>query len=218
MRRMTTRVRRIVPGPFSTPRAGPGGDLGYTLSATGRGGSSPQPVASRGCSRGLRRPGSWREEGGAQRSDPPTPFVSADSGVPLVKGARPSGVLFQTSPSGLSDAATGPSLAGACLVRGHMMSASRNRREGTVHSASCRIACVAAVVVAGCSSRESSAELQGGSVDQRTFTPTKYSVEDFYKNSAFAGASWSPDRQKLLVSSNMSGIWNAYAVPAGGGS
>jgi dipeptidyl aminopeptidase/acylaminoacyl peptidase len=90
-----------------------------------------------------------------------------------------------------------------------------------VHSVSRRIACVAAAavttVLGGCSSRDSSAKLQGGSIDERTFTPTKYSVEDFYKNSAFAGASWSPDRQKLLVSSNMSGIWNAYTVPAVGG-
>ena len=50
-----------------------------------------------------------------------------------------------------------------------------------------------------------------GSVE-RTFTPAQYSVEDFYKNTDFAGASWSPDGRKLLVSSNMSGIWNAYTV------
>jgi len=87
-----------------------------------------------------------------------------------------------------------------------------------VHSACCRTACVAAAaVLAGCSSRESTAELQGGSIDARTFTPTQYSVEDFYRNASFAGASWSPDRQTLLVSSNLSGIWNAYAVPAAGG-
>ena len=47
--------------------------------------------------------------------------------------------------------------------------------------------------------------------------PTQYSVEDFYKNSEYFGASWSPDRRKLLVSSNKSGIWNAYAIPAAGG-
>ena len=74
----------------------------------------------------------------------------------------------------------------------------------------------AAILVAACTSDKSTAEQQGGAVDERTFTPKQYSVEDFYKNSEFAAASWSPDRQKLLVSSNMSGIWNAYAVPAGG--
>ena len=82
----------------------------------------------------------------------------------------------------------------------------------------CRCALIAAaVLVAACTSDKSTAELQGGAIDERTFTPKQYSVEDFYENSEFAGASWSPDRQKLLVSSNMSGIWNAYAVPAGGG-
>ena len=75
----------------------------------------------------------------------------------------------------------------------------------------------AAVIAAACTSDKSTAKQQGGAIDERTFTPKQYSVEDFYKNSEFAGASWSPDRQKVLVSSNMSGIWNAYAVPASGG-
>lgn len=61
-----------------------------------------------------------------------------------------------------------------------------------------------------------SSEEAKGSVE-RTFTPTQYSVEDFYKNSEFFGASWSADRRKLLVSSNMSGIWNVYAVPTDSG-
>jgi dipeptidyl aminopeptidase/acylaminoacyl peptidase len=74
----------------------------------------------------------------------------------------------------------------------------------------------AAAILTACSTGKSTAEQQG-SVDERTFTPTQYSVEDFYKNSEYFGASWSPDRQRLLVSSNKSGIWNAYAVPAGGG-
>src|SRR5829696_2919704 len=53
--------------------------------------------------------------------------------------------------------------------------------------------------------------------DVQTVTPAQYSVADFYKNVEFSAASWSPDRQKILVSSNLSGIWNAYAVPAAGG-
>ena len=51
----------------------------------------------------------------------------------------------------------------------------------------------------------------------KTVTPTQYSVGDFYKNTEYSGASWAPDRQRILVSSNLSGIWNAYAVPTGGG-
>jgi dipeptidyl aminopeptidase/acylaminoacyl peptidase len=46
---------------------------------------------------------------------------------------------------------------------------------------------------------------------------TRYTVADFYRNSQFFGASWAPDRRTILVSSNLSGIWNAYAVPVAGG-
>ena len=49
------------------------------------------------------------------------------------------------------------------------------------------------------------------------FTPTQYTVADFYKNTSFGGASWAPDGSKILVSANTTGIWNAYVVPAAGG-
>jgi dipeptidyl aminopeptidase/acylaminoacyl peptidase len=49
------------------------------------------------------------------------------------------------------------------------------------------------------------------------FTPTTYAVADFYRNTSFLGASWSPDRRRVLVSSNRTGIWNAYAIPTAGG-
>ena len=45
----------------------------------------------------------------------------------------------------------------------------------------------------------------------------QYSVADFYKNSEYFGASFSADGTKILVSSNRSGVWNAYAIPAAGG-
>ena len=48
-------------------------------------------------------------------------------------------------------------------------------------------------------------------------TVARYSVADFYKNTEYFGASFSPDRQKILVSLEPSGIWNAYAVPVAGG-
>lgn len=48
-------------------------------------------------------------------------------------------------------------------------------------------------------------------------TPTAYSVEDFYKNVQFRGAAWSSDGRKILVSSDLSGIWNAYTLSASGG-
>ena len=57
-----------------------------------------------------------------------------------------------------------------------------------------------------------------GDVDpDSTFTPTQYTVADFYRNTGFANASWSPDGARILVSANPTGIWNAYAVPAAGG-
>ena len=42
-------------------------------------------------------------------------------------------------------------------------------------------------------------------------------MEDFYANKEFFGASFSPDQRKILVASNLSGIYNAYAVPVAGG-
>jgi dipeptidyl aminopeptidase/acylaminoacyl peptidase len=78
-----------------------------------------------------------------------------------------------------------------------------------------RTALLSAVILAACAPGSSTRESRGA-ID-RVFTPQSYTVEDFYKNARFTGASWSPDRQKILVSSNLSGIWNAYAVPVGGG-
>src|SRR5205814_4463529 len=52
---------------------------------------------------------------------------------------------------------------------------------------------------------------------QSTSLPTQYTMEDFYGNASFDGASWSPDAKNVLVSSNISGIWNAYTIPASGG-
>lgn len=78
-----------------------------------------------------------------------------------------------------------------------------------------RTAVLAFLALAACTPGGSTRESQGSV--ERVFTPQQYTVEDFYKNVRFMGASWSPDRQKLLVSSNLSGIWNAYSVSVGGG-
>jgi len=73
---------------------------------------------------------------------------------------------------------------------------------------------VLALTLVACNTGSESA----GDVDpDPIFTPTQYTVADFYKNSGFGGASWSPDGSKILVSSNSTGIWNAYVVPATGG-
>lgn len=48
-------------------------------------------------------------------------------------------------------------------------------------------------------------------------SPKRYTMADFYANTSYSGASWSPGRKHILVSSNATGIWNVYAVPAAGG-
>jgi Tol biopolymer transport system component len=45
----------------------------------------------------------------------------------------------------------------------------------------------------------------------------QYSVADFYKNDDYVAAGFSPDRRRLLVSSNRSGVYNAYALPLDSG-
>ena len=42
-------------------------------------------------------------------------------------------------------------------------------------------------------------------------------IEDFIDTTGVAGASFSPDESQILFSSNKSGIWNAYTMPASGG-
>lgn len=44
-----------------------------------------------------------------------------------------------------------------------------------------------------------------------------YTIEQFLANTALAGLSFSPDGSKLLVSSNASGVFNAYDYPTDGG-
>jgi len=45
----------------------------------------------------------------------------------------------------------------------------------------------------------------------------QYSVADFYENDQFSGASFSPDNSKIMVTSNLTGVYNAYVIPVEGG-
>ncbi|MEM9596968.1 MAG: alpha/beta fold hydrolase [Acidobacteriota bacterium] len=45
----------------------------------------------------------------------------------------------------------------------------------------------------------------------------QYSIQEFLDTTSFAGNAFSPDNSKILVSSDATGIFNAYAVPVGGG-
>ena len=48
--------------------------------------------------------------------------------------------------------------------------------------------------------------------------PSKqYRIEDFVQTIGVAGSSFSADESRILFSSNKSGVWNAYQMPAGGG-
>ena len=45
----------------------------------------------------------------------------------------------------------------------------------------------------------------------------RYTIEDFLDTTSMSGASFSPDERKILVSSDESGVFNAYAVTTDGG-
>jgi dipeptidyl aminopeptidase/acylaminoacyl peptidase len=44
-----------------------------------------------------------------------------------------------------------------------------------------------------------------------------YKIEDFVDTTSVGGASFAPDDSRILFSSNKSGVWNAYTMPAAGG-
>tara|TARA_B100002052_G_scaffold279453_1_gene286694 strand:+ start:504 stop:2426 length:1923 start_codon:yes stop_codon:yes gene_type:complete len=51
----------------------------------------------------------------------------------------------------------------------------------------------------------------------QTYSPKKYSIEQFYKNNSIIGGAFSDDENKLLVSSNESGIFNVYEIDIASG-
>src|SRR2546427_86552 len=51
---------------------------------------------------------------------------------------------------------------------------------------------------------------------QRAPVP-RYTIEQFMNTTSMVGASFSPDERAILVTSNQSGVFNAYEIPAGGG-
>jgi len=69
------------------------------------------------------------------------------------------------------------------------------------------------LLLAGCTGTSRQAPARASAVP----TVARYSVADLYKNTEFSGASFSADGTKILVSSNRSGIWNAFVIPTAGG-
>ena len=45
----------------------------------------------------------------------------------------------------------------------------------------------------------------------------QYTINQFLANTAYGGASFSPDGKKILVGSNETGVFNVFAIPLGGG-
>src|SRR5438105_3620086 len=83
-------------------------------------------------------------------------------------------------------------------------------------------ALMGALVLVGCADRDrtsaaSSSDRAPAAAASAPREPRTYSVADFYENTRFRGASWSHDGRRLLVSSDLSGIWNAYAIDRDGG-
>ena len=79
------------------------------------------------------------------------------------------------------------------------------------------LSCIAAVTVIACNPGTSTREATPVDANAQPIAPQTYSVEDVYQNTRFRGLSWASDGRTLLVSSDVSGIWNAYAIPRSGG-
>src|SRR5678816_1726297 len=127
----------------------------------------------------------------------PDPAVSAASASSLCpKKACPTSML------------AGPLQAGAVIRsvarNGHALypeSPSNSRSIMSLTRSS--VVLMLAVLVAGCSVEQSKPQSAAGeAASDKTFKPAQYSVADFYANKGFFGASFSPDRQKILVGSN----------------
>ncbi len=74
--------------------------------------------------------------------------------------------------------------------------------------------------IAGCSAGDKDATPMTDATPAST-TPTRYDAEAFFTTTSYALASsyaWSPDDSELLVSSDETGIFNAYSVSAADGS
>jgi dipeptidyl aminopeptidase/acylaminoacyl peptidase len=76
-----------------------------------------------------------------------------------------------------------------------------------------------AVTLAGCGSSQPPAPAPVAvAAEPAVARPSKqYRIEDFIETVGVTGSSFSVDESRILFSSNKSGIWNVYAMPAGGG-
>jgi dipeptidyl aminopeptidase/acylaminoacyl peptidase len=62
-----------------------------------------------------------------------------------------------------------------------------------------------------------SASTQAPPASPGSRSPKQYTIEQFLNTTAINGASFSADESQVLFSSNKTGIWNVYTMPANGG-
>ena len=77
--------------------------------------------------------------------------------------------------------------------------------------------CVVWASTVACGAGGAAPGAAGAGARAQTAPPATYSVADVYQNTRFRGIGWSADGRSVLVSSDLSGIWNAYAIPRDGG-
>ena len=89
------------------------------------------------------------------------------------------------------------------------------RFRRTAHRPLASLALAAAVVLAGACAPAEEGDT-AADVDAGTPVP-EYTIDQFMENTSLGGLSFSPDGSKLLVSSDATGVFNAYAYPVDGG-
>ena len=80
------------------------------------------------------------------------------------------------------------------------------------------ILAVAALLAASASARPPAKKTPSASPAAGAARQVKpYTIDQFLANTAYGGASFSPDGKRLLVGSNQTGVFNAFAIPVDGG-
>ena len=82
----------------------------------------------------------------------------------------------------------------------------------------CSLAVAVAATLAGCATPAESTTAPAATPVTASALPSRqYSIADFVDTVSVSGASFSHDGSKILFSSNKSGVWNVYSMPAAGG-
>src|SRR5690349_14525435 len=85
-------------------------------------------------------------------------------------------------------------------------------------SARCRsLILLPVLALAACASAPPAATYADATAAEGVPSVKPHPIEDFIDTTGVTGASFSPDESRILFSSNKSGIWNAYTMPASGG-